>query len=341
MTKPNLKVQVNKNEIIWNEERGLFTFDGAPALLLWDSAIELFLNTIEEVSGTEVSKAVYEATFYRMGHLVSSYYQERKEDIEQLLTEYSDIYKTAGWGKFTVTYYSFEEKRAIVQLEDNWAHRIFKDSKRKNTEVILPSHWSGVFAGLFKQDMWYKINKSQAEGKEFDEIEIFPSSSTPAKNIHELARQKEQQSIKELEEKVEERTEELSSLVKELSSPIIPVLKGILVIPLIGKYNQERLSDLLENALIEISRQKANFLLIDVTAITSVDEFTMFGIQKLIESVRLLGAECFMVGISSKLAIEITNTTLNMSEVRTFSSLEKGVEAAIGLNGFEIVEKKK
>lgn len=121
----------------------------------------------------------------------------------------------------------------------------------------------------------------------------------------------------------------------------IPVLEGILVIPLIGKYNQERLSDLVENALIEISRQKANYLLIDVTSVTSVDEFTMFGIQKLIESVRLLGAECFIVGISSKLAIEITNTNLNMSEVRTFSTLQKGVEAVIGLNGFELVEKKK
>ncbi|MCI2255739.1 STAS domain-containing protein [Domibacillus sp. PGB-M46] len=340
MEKPNLRIRVNKNEIVWNEERGLFTFDGAPALLLWDSAVELFLNTIEEVSGTEVSKAVYEATFYRMGHLVSSYYQESK-DIEQLLAEYSDIYKTAGWGSFTIAYYSFEEKRAVVQLKDSWAQRIFKNPNRKNTEVLLPSHWSGVFAGLFQQDMWYKVNKSQAEGEEFDEIEITPSSITPSKNIHELARQKEQQSIKELEEKVEERTEELSALVKELSSPIIPVLKGILVIPLIGKYNQERISDLLENALIEISRQKANYLLIDVTAINSVDEFTMFGIQKLIESVRLLGAECFMVGISSKFAIEITNTKLKMSEVRTFSTLQKGVEAAIELSGFELLEKKK
>jgi rsbT co-antagonist protein RsbR len=340
MAKTNLKVQVNKNEIIWNEEKGLFTFDDAPALLLWDSAIELFLNTIEEVSGTDVSKTVYEATFYRMGHLVSSYYQER-QDIEQLFTEYSDIYKTAGWGNFKITYYSFEEKRAVIQLKNSWEDRIFKNSNKENAGVLLPSHWAGVFGGLFQQDMWYKINKSQAEGEEFNEIEVFPSNITPTKNIHDLARQKEQQSIKELEEKVKDRTEELSLLVKELSSPIIPVLKGILVIPLIGKFSQERLSDLVENALIEISRQKANYLLIDVTGITSVDDFTIFGIRKLIESVRLLGAECFIVGISSKLAIEISILNLNMSRVRTFSTLQQGVEFAIGLNGFELVEKEK
>ncbi|TCN21177.1 hypothetical protein [Mesobacillus foraminis] len=92
MADSNVKVKVNKNEFVWDQEKGLFTFDGASALLFWDSAIELFLKTIEEVSGSDVSKTVYEATGYRMGHLVSSYYKGRT-DIEQLLEEYSDIYK--------------------------------------------------------------------------------------------------------------------------------------------------------------------------------------------------------------------------------------------------------
>ncbi|MGD6804976.1 hypothetical protein [Rossellomorea aquimaris] len=43
-TNEKVTVKVNSNEFIWNPKSGLFTFDGAPALLFWDSAIELFLN---------------------------------------------------------------------------------------------------------------------------------------------------------------------------------------------------------------------------------------------------------------------------------------------------------
>lgn len=80
---------------------------------------------------------------------------------------------------------------------NSWEHRIFKNSKIENANVILPSHWAGVFSGLYNSNVWYRINKSQLLGYEFDEIEIFPT----------------------------DKTEELSSLVFELSSPIIPVFR--------------------------------------------------------------------------------------------------------------------
>lgn len=129
MSESKFKIQVNTNEFIWDTSKGLFTFDGAPALLFWDSAIELFLKTIEEVSESEVSKTVYEATGYRMGHLVSSYYEGRA-DIEQLLNEYGDIYRNAGWGNVEIAEFSLQEKKALVRLNNSWEHRIFKDSDK-------------------------------------------------------------------------------------------------------------------------------------------------------------------------------------------------------------------
>ncbi|MEW8988165.1 MAG: STAS domain-containing protein, partial [Bacillus sp. (in: firmicutes)] len=324
----NHQIKVNKNEFVWNTKEGELTFDGAPALLFWDSAIELFLNTIEEISGSDVSNTVYEVTGFRMGQLVSSYYEGRT-DVVQLLSEYSDIYKSAGWGVAEIYEYSFEEKRAVVRIRNSWEHRIFKMAGKNKAGLLLPSHWAGIFSGLFRQDMWYKMGKSQHEGHEYDEVEIFPSSVTISQNIHELARKKEQESIMELEKKVEERTEELNSLVQELSSPVIPVLNGILVIPLIGKYNEERLSKMVEKALVEITRLKAKYLLIDLTGIKHVDPYTIHGIQKLIQSVRLIGGQCFIVGVSSELSIQILSSNVNLEGIQSFSSLQQGVEYAI------------
>lgn len=335
----NYQIKVDKNEFVWNSHEGELTFDGAPALLFWDSAIELFLKTIEEISGSDVSKTVYEVTGFRMGHLVSSYYEGRS-DVVQLLSEYSDIYKNAGWGIFEIHEYSFEEKRAVVRIRNSWEHRIFKLADKNEAGVLLPSHWAGIFSGLFKQDMWYKMVKSQLEGHDYDEIEIFPSTKTISQNIHELARRKEQESILELEKKVKERTEELNSLVQELSSPVIPVLNGILVIPLIGAYNDERISNLMEKALVELTRRKAKYLLIDLTGIKHVDSYTIHGIQKLIQSIRLIGGQCFIVGVSAELSIQILNSNVNLKGIQSFSSLQQGVEFAIQQNGYELVKKK-
>lgn len=339
MVNSNHKIKVNKNEFVWNGQEGELSFDGAPALLFWDSAIELFLNTIEEISGNDVSNTVYEVTGYRMGHLVSSYYEGRT-DVVQLLSEYSDIYKSAGWGVFEIHEYSHEEKRAVVRIRNSWEHRIFKMAGKNKAGVLLPSHWAGIFSGLFKQNMWYKRVKSQQEGHEYDEIEISPSNRTISQNIHELARRKEQESIMELEKKVEERTVELNSLVQEISSPVIPVLKDILVIPLIGRYNEERMTYMIEKALVELTRLKARYMLIDLTGIKQVDSYSIHGIQKLIQAIRLIGGQCFIVGVSSELSIQILSSNVNLEGIQSFSSLQQGVEYAIQQNGYELVKKK-
>ncbi|PLR69087.1 STAS domain-containing protein [Bacillus sp. UMB0893] len=339
MQNPIISVKVNQNEFIWDKDNDIFTFDGAPALLFWDSAIELFMKTIEEISGSDVSSTVFESTGFRMGQLVSSYYTD-KYDIVDILNHYSDIYRNAGWGKVKIDYYSFEEKKVVIHLKNSWEHRIFHSMDKTQAGVLLPSHWAGVFTELFEENMWYKITRSQLDGHDYDEIEVFASSTTPTTNIHKLARQKEQHYINELEHKVEQRTAELTELVKDLSTPVIPVLKDILVIPLIGTFTDERIEELTLKAMYEFSKQKAAYLLIDLTGIKDFDEMTIHGLQRLIRAIRLLGGNCILVGISPSLSMKITNSGVEMKDITFFSTLQHGVEYALGENGFDIVERK-
>jgi len=330
-----VRVKVNKNEFTWDKENGLFKFDGAPALLFWDTAIELFMDAIMEVSGPDVSTTVFETTGFRMGQLVSSYYKDRF-DIEEILTEYSDIYRNAGWGNIEVSSFSLEEKKVTVRLQNSWEHRIFTALDHNQASVLLPSHWAGVFSSLLGENMWYKLTKNQLAGDEYDEIEIFPSSVTPNQNIHALARQKEQLYIGELEEQVNKRTEELTSLVKALSTPVLPVLKGILVIPLVGKFNDERMEDLMQKALFEFTKQRATYLLLDLTAISGLDEYIIDRLQKLMKAIELVGGKCILVGISPAFSLQIIQSGFHLKNVPSFSTLEQGVGFALEQTGFQL-----
>ncbi|KIL48300.1 STAS domain-containing protein [Jeotgalibacillus soli] len=333
------RIQVDTNEFVWKKDEGLFTFDGAPALLFWDSAIELFLKTIEEVSGSDVTTTVFEATGYRMGHLVSTYYKDIY-NIEEILEHYSSIYRNAGWGNVKIAYYSLEEKKVVVQLKNSWEHRIFQSMDKNQAGVLLPSHWAGVFSGLFQEDMWYKTVKSQINDEGYDEIEITASSTTPSGNIHNLTRQKEQKYINELESEVSQRTEELSSLVKDLSSPVIPVLDGILVIPLMGKFNEERFEELMQKALFEFTRQQAEYLLFDLTGLKYFDEYTIQGLQRLISAIRLIGGESILVGVSPSFSIQLINSNVDMQGINSFATLQHGVQYALEQNGYAITKKR-
>ncbi|GKU83071.1 STAS domain-containing protein [Niallia sp. NCCP-28] len=334
-----VRVKVNKNEFTWDKENGLFSFDGAPALLFWDTAIELFIDTIMEVSGSDVSTAVFETTGFRMGQLVSSYYKDKFE-IKEILAQYSDIYRNAGWGNVEISYFSLEEKKIIVRLQNSWEHRIFKLLDKNQASVLLPSHWAGVFSSLLKENMWYKLTKNQLAGDEYDEVEIFLSAFSPNQNIHALTRQKEQRYIKELEEQVDKRTEELTSLVKALSTPVLPVLQGILVIPLVGKFNDERMEDLMQKALFEFKKQRANYLLLDLTAVSDFDEYMVDRLQKLVKAVDLVGGKCILVGISASFSLNIIQSGVQLKDIPSFSTLEQGVEFALEQTGFELTKTK-
>ncbi|MEY8742602.1 STAS domain-containing protein [Bacillales bacterium AN1005] len=333
-----ISTQVDNTVFTWNKDKGIFSFDGAQSVLFWDSAIELFISTIIEVSGNDVSNTVLEATGFRMGELVSSYYKDRI-DTRDVIEQYMDIYRNAGWGKIKVTHFCLDEKKVILKLKNSWEHRIYQSMKKEQAIVLLPSHWAGVLTALFKENMWYKVNKSQLNGDEFDEIEIYPSSITPNDNIHQLARQKEQAYINQLEQKVEDRTQELSDLVKHLSTPIMPVMKGILAVSLVGKFNDERFEGLLQKTLFAFSKQRATYLLLDMTAISDFDEYIIFRLQGLVKAVALLGGECILVGISPTLGVQIINSGVDLRTIPTFSTLEQGIEHAIDKLGYEIVKK--
>ncbi|MER2058087.1 MAG: STAS domain-containing protein [Niallia sp.] len=331
----NQKVQINSSEFSWNREDGVFHFDGSPALLFWDNAFEIFLSTIMEISGPDASNAVFETTGFRMGLLVNDYYQNRFT-IEEVIKKYSEIYSSAGWGNVTVTAFNKEAKTVTVQLKNTWEHRIFQSLNPNQSAVLLPSHWAGVFSGLFQEDMWYELTQSQSQGYDYDELNIFVSTITPHRNVHEIARGKEANYINELESMVEKRTHELSTLIRHLSTPVMPVMQGIIAIPLIGKFNEERFEDLLQKGLKEFSERRASFLLLDLTGISEFDSFIIFRLQGLVKAIELIGGECVLVGINPSLSMQIIHSGVDIKHIQTFATLEQGIQYAIEALGYRI-----
>lgn len=107
------------------------------------------------------------------------------------------------------------------------------------------------------------------------------------------------------------------------------------------RFTEERYEELIEKALHEFSRRQSSHLLIDLTGMNQFDEFTIYGLERLISSIGLLGGECTLVGVSPSLSIQITKSEINLNTLTSFSTLQQSVQYALEQSGFEIVKKKK
>ncbi|CAH0347188.1 RsbT co-antagonist protein RsbRA [Bacillus sp. CECT 9360] len=136
-----------------------------------------------------------------------------------------------------------------------------------------------------------------------------------------------------------EKTVSLQKIaLQELSAPLIPVLEGITVMPLVGTIDTERAKQIMENLLTGTVKHRSEVVLIDITGVPVVDTMVAHHIIQAAEAVRLVGAKCMLCGIRPEIAQTIVNLGINLNEIDTKNSLKKGIEAALQLTSRKIVE---
>jgi rsbT co-antagonist protein RsbR len=332
-------IKVGGVQLDWDLETGKVLFDGGDVVFFWVSAMKTFFDTIREISGIEATHLVLETTGFRQGIVVGEGYKKiagiDKSNVIQWL---SNTYAPAGWGKVKIN--DMDEKNGFftLHIQDDWESKMNRLDNNKSEGIFVPAHYAGVFTGLFGQNYWYKIIQHQNEQNPYSIVEYFPSDITVQQNIADMSRRQDAKKIKELEELVEDKTKTLKELIMELSSPLIPVLEGIVVVPLVGSYDEQRGEDLLQNTLTKLPEYKTRYLLLDLTGLQdNINTYTATLIEKLGAATKLLGAEVILVGISAELALKITNSLINLRKFECLQSLQHGIYYALGKSGKRIV----
>ncbi|MBB5174212.1 RsbT co-antagonist protein RsbRA [Texcoconibacillus texcoconensis] len=126
--------------------------------------------------------------------------------------------------------------------------------------------------------------------------------------------------------------------LKELSAPLIPVFDEICVMPLIGTIDSERAKLIMENLLEGVIENRAQVVLIDITGVPVVDTMVAHHIIQAAEAVRLVGAECILVGIRPEIAQTVVNLGIDLGKFSTKSTLKKGMATALKMTDREIVD---
>lgn len=121
--------------------------------------------------------------------------------------------------------------------------------------------------------------------------------------------------------------EQQRAVVREMSVPVIPVSNTILVMPLVGALDTERLRNLQAEALHSVERTSAHYLVLDITGVSVVDTQVAQGIMMVVEALRLLGAVAILVGIRPEIAQTIVGLGLQLRGLQTYSDLRLALDA--------------
>lgn len=120
------------------------------------------------------------------------------------------------------------------------------------------------------------------------------------------------------------------AVVRALSAPMLPVLPGVLVAPLIGAIDSERATVFAANLLQAIERQRACAVIFDVTGVPIIDTQVAQVLLDAAAAARLLGTQVALVGLRPEIAQTLVALGLPLTHMTPYANLQQAVRAFDG-----------
>jgi PAS domain S-box-containing protein len=118
-------------------------------------------------------------------------------------------------------------------------------------------------------------------------------------------------------------------MLRELSTPLVPLAEGVLAMPLVGAIDDGRAQQILEALLEGIVQQGAEHVIIDITGVKGVDAQVAGALVRAAQAARLLGAEVVLTGIRAAVAQTLMELGADLGIMVTRSTLQAGVAHAM------------
>jgi anti-anti-sigma regulatory factor len=119
------------------------------------------------------------------------------------------------------------------------------------------------------------------------------------------------------------------ALLRELSTPLIPISDTVLVMPLIGSIDSRRAQQVLETLLSGITGSKAEVAILGITGVSLVDALVANAILRAAQAVKLLGAQIILTGIRPEVAQTLVGLGADLGTIVTRSTLQSGIALAM------------
>jgi PAS domain S-box-containing protein len=123
--------------------------------------------------------------------------------------------------------------------------------------------------------------------------------------------------------------EERGRMIEEVSTPVVPVWRGVLILPIIGSLDTERMQRATEAAMNEVMRTGAHSCIIDITGARIVDSHAVSNLSNLVAALKLIGAEAIVTGVTAHAAHTLVGLGVDFTGMKTRRTLAEALAGII------------
>ncbi|UQA56176.1 PAS domain S-box protein [Polyangium aurulentum] len=122
-------------------------------------------------------------------------------------------------------------------------------------------------------------------------------------------------------------------MLRALSTPLIPLGEGAIVMPLVGRVTGERAERILEALAEGVVTQQARVAIVDVTGVPEMDAAVADALVRAARAIRLLGADVVLTGLGPGAARALVEIGADLGGIATRGTLRDGIVHALGAFG--------
>ncbi|AKT38814.1 PAS domain S-box protein [Chondromyces crocatus] len=134
------------------------------------------------------------------------------------------------------------------------------------------------------------------------------------------------------EQDLRQREREQAATIDQLSTPVLDLWDGVLVVPILGAVDEGRAGRMTEALLQAIVDRSAGYTILDLTGADAVDSSIANHLGRLVRAARLLGATCLISGLGPGVARMLTEHGVEL-DAQSFGSLRAALAYALMATG--------
>lgn len=144
-----------------------------------------------------------------------------------------------------------------------------------------------------------------------------------------IERKRSEQTLIEQTHALARLNEERGRMIEEVSTPVVPVWRGVLILPIIGSLDTERMQRATETAMSEVMRTGAHSCIIDITGARIVDSHAVANLSNLVSALKLIGAEAIVTGVTAHAAHTLVGLGVDFTGMKTRRTLAEALAGII------------
>lgn len=128
--------------------------------------------------------------------------------------------------------------------------------------------------------------------------------------------------------------EKANNQIQTLTAPIVPVTKGVAIVPVIGEITAPRAQVIIEHVLEKCSKEPIEYLIIDVSGVLQINSVVGEYLLKLVNILKIIGVTPVITGIQPFMALKVPHFAAALKGVL----IEANLESALKQLGFVLLK---